>query len=109
MGIQQDDPSGWKKGVRVGSATDGKVLFFIPPHMTEQPEGASGEGIAVDAAGDIYGAEVTVRGLTKLHRAVADRLLTGAAPLSFGEPRAPRLFERLHTERDVADEQNRHG
>ena len=56
---------GWKKGIRIGSAKDGKVMFFIPPHMTEQPEGASGEGIAVDAAGTIYGAEVTVRGLTK--------------------------------------------
>jgi hypothetical protein len=64
---------GWKKGVRIGSAKDGKVMFFIPPHMTDQPEGASGEGIAVDAAGDIYGAEVTVRGLTKYIR----RLPTG--------------------------------
>jgi 6-bladed beta-propeller len=64
---------GWKKGVRIGSAKDGKVMFFIPPHMTEQPEGASGEGIAVDANGDVFGAEVTVRGLTKYVR----RLPTG--------------------------------
>jgi hypothetical protein len=64
---------GWKKGVRIGSAKDGKVMFFVPPHMTEQPEGASGEGIAVDANGDIFGAEVTVRGLTKYVR----RLPTG--------------------------------
>jgi hypothetical protein len=56
---------GWKKGVRIGSAKDGKVMFFIPPHLTETPEGASGEGIAVDSNGDVYGAEVTVRGLTK--------------------------------------------
>ena len=56
---------GWKKGVRIGSARDGKAMFFIPPHLTETPEGASGEGIAVDAEGTIYGAEVTVRGLTK--------------------------------------------
>ena len=56
---------GWRKGIRIGSARDGKVMFFIPPHMTETPEGASGEGIAVDANGDVYGAEVTVRGLTK--------------------------------------------
>jgi hypothetical protein len=65
--------AGWKKGVRIGSARDGKVMFFIPPHMTEQPEGASGEGIAVDANGDVFGAEVTVRGLTKYVR----RLPTG--------------------------------
>jgi sugar lactone lactonase YvrE len=56
---------GWRKGVRIGSANDGKVMFFIPPHMTNTPEGAAGEGVAVDAAGDVYGAEVTVRGLTK--------------------------------------------
>ena len=41
--------------------------------MTDQPAGASGEGIAVAAARDIYGAEVTVRGLTKYIR----RLPTG--------------------------------
>ena len=64
---------GWKKGIRIGSARDGKVMFFIPPHLTDRPEGASGEGIAVDRNGDIYGAEVTVRGLTKYIR----RLPTG--------------------------------
>ena len=69
----KNNHAGWKKGVRVGTVKDGKVLYFIPPHMTEQPEGASGEGIAVDANGDIFGAEVTVRGLTKYVR----RLPTG--------------------------------
>ena len=56
---------GWKKGVRIGSAKDGKVSFFIPGHKTDAPEGAAGEGVAVDATGNVYGAEVTVRGLTK--------------------------------------------
>jgi sugar lactone lactonase YvrE len=56
---------GWKKGVRIGSVKDGKVMFFIPPHETDRPEGAAGEGVAVDAEGNVYGAEVTVRGLTK--------------------------------------------
>jgi sugar lactone lactonase YvrE len=56
---------GWKKGVRIGSAKDGKVRFFIPGHQTATPEGAAGEGVTVDAAGNVYGAEVTVRGLTK--------------------------------------------
>jgi DNA-binding beta-propeller fold protein YncE len=56
---------GWRKGLRIGSARDGKVMFFIPPHMTDTAEGAMGEGVAVDANGDVYGAEVTVRGLTK--------------------------------------------
>ena len=57
--------AGWRKGVRIGSARDGKVMFFIAPHMTDTPEGAAGEGVAVDAAGNVYGAENTVRGLTK--------------------------------------------
>ena len=56
---------GWRKGIRIGSARDGKVMYFIPPHMTDAPEGASGEGVAVAANGDVYGAEVSVRGLTK--------------------------------------------
>jgi streptogramin lyase len=56
---------GWKKGVRIGSTKDGKVRFFIPGHQTATPEGAAGEGVTVDAAGNVYGAEVTVRGLTK--------------------------------------------
>jgi hypothetical protein len=51
--------------VRIGSAQTGKVMFFIPPHMTETADGAAGEGIAVDVNGDIYAAENTVRGLTK--------------------------------------------
>jgi sugar lactone lactonase YvrE len=59
---------GWKKGVRIGSAKDGKVRFFIPGHQTATPEGAAGEGVTVDAAGNVYGAEVTVRGLTKYVR-----------------------------------------
>src|SRR5262249_50940264 len=39
--------------------------FFIPGHETDRPEGAAGEGVTVDADGNVYGAEVTVRGLTK--------------------------------------------
>ena len=56
---------GWLKGVRIGSLKDGKVTIFIPPHKTAAPEGAMGEGIAIDAAGNIFTAEATVRGITK--------------------------------------------
>jgi sugar lactone lactonase YvrE len=56
---------GWKKGVRIGSVKDGKIVHFIPPHQTDRPEGAAGEGVAVDPEGNVYGAEVTIRGLTK--------------------------------------------
>ena len=59
---------GWLKGIRIGSLKDGKVTMFIPPHKTESPEGAMGEGIAIDAAGNLYTAEATLRGVTKYVR-----------------------------------------
>jgi sugar lactone lactonase YvrE len=44
---------GFRKGITIGSARDGKVSAFIP-----DPDGEKGtqEGVAVDAAGTIYGA-----------------------------------------------------
>ena len=57
---------GWQRGIRIGSLTDGKVTMFIPPHMTpNSPDGAMGEGIAIDTAGNIYSAEAQLRGVTK--------------------------------------------
>jgi sugar lactone lactonase YvrE len=56
---------GWLKGIRAGSLKDGKVTIFVPPHKTDSPEGAMGEGIAIDAAGNLFTAEATVRGVTK--------------------------------------------
>jgi DNA-binding beta-propeller fold protein YncE len=56
---------GWQKGIRIGSLKDGKVTIFIPPHKNDSAEGAMGEGIAIDAAGNIYTAEATLRGVTK--------------------------------------------
>ena len=56
---------GWLRGIRIGSLKDGKVTMFVPPHKTESPDGAMGEGIAIDAAGNLYTAEATVRGVTK--------------------------------------------
>jgi DNA-binding beta-propeller fold protein YncE len=57
---------GWKRGVRIGNLKDGKVTIFIPPHtVPDSQDGAMGEGIAVDAAGNIYTAEAQIRGITK--------------------------------------------
>src|SRR4029077_7798683 len=56
---------GWLKGIRIGSLKDGKVTMFVPPHKTDDASGAMGEGIAIDAAGNVYTAEATVRGVTK--------------------------------------------
>jgi sugar lactone lactonase YvrE len=62
---------GWRRGIRVGSARDLKPVAFIPDPETT-PEKASGttaaEGVAVDAQGNIYGAEVGPRALKKYVR-----------------------------------------
>jgi len=59
---------GWLKGIRIGSVKDGKVTQFVPPHKTDSADGAMGEGIAVDAACNLYTAEATLRGVTKYVR-----------------------------------------
>src|SRR5947207_2262170 len=56
---------GWMRGIRIGSLKDGKVTMFVPGHQTEAPEGAMGEGIAIDAAGNLYTAEALVKGVSK--------------------------------------------
>ena len=64
---ESDEPRhpGWRRGIRIGSVSDGTVTMFVPPHMTDNPNGAMGEGIAVDDAGNIYTAEAQLRGVTK--------------------------------------------
>ncbi|MBI3263884.1 MAG: SMP-30/gluconolactonase/LRE family protein [Acidobacteria bacterium] len=59
---------GWKRGIRIGSARDGTVRYFIPdPEPT--PTGTSGaEGVAADAQGNVYGAEVGPQALKKYVR-----------------------------------------
>jgi len=60
---------GWQRGIRIGSLKDGKVTMFIPAHITpNSADGAMGEGIAIDAAGNIYTAEAQLRGITKYSR-----------------------------------------
>jgi len=63
----------WKRGIRIGSARDGKVTAFIPddnPSVDEGPlSGTSGpEGVAADAQGNVYGAEVGQKGIKKYVR-----------------------------------------
>ena len=62
--------TGWKRGIRIGSAKDGFVTAFIPdPEPDQDNSGTSGaEGVAVDAAGNIYGAEVGPRAVKKYVR-----------------------------------------
>ena len=49
---------GWITGIRVGSALEDQVTAFIPPHALDtRPGGVAGEGVAVDADGNVYAAE----------------------------------------------------
>jgi hypothetical protein len=63
---------GWKRGIRWGKISDGKILGFIPDPMTgtnkdTPPYGgtSAAEGVAVDKFGNIYGAEVGPKALNK--------------------------------------------
>lgn len=67
----------WRRGIRIGRVDDGRVTYLIPPHKTDNPEGMSGEGVTVDAQGNVFAAEVgtdggaqAVRGLTRHVRKV---------------------------------------
>ena len=55
---------GCKRGIRIGSAKDGKVTAYIPD---PDPKGGSSmaEGVAVDPEGNVYGAEVGPKDMKK--------------------------------------------
>jgi len=60
---------GWQRGIRIGNLKDGKVTTFVPPHMVpNSTDGTMGEGIAIDAAGNVFTAEAQLRGVTKYVR-----------------------------------------
>jgi len=65
------NPGGWRKGLRVGSAQTGEVMYFIPNHMSERNSGmggigSMGEGVTVDRDGVVYAGEVgPIKGMTK--------------------------------------------
>jgi sugar lactone lactonase YvrE len=49
---------GIKKGIRIGSAKDGKVAAFIEDAESTTAEHSGAEGVGVDARGNVYGAVV---------------------------------------------------
>jgi len=63
---------GWKRGIRIGSAKDGTVKYFIPdPDTRKRPDftgTSAAEGVAADAQGNIYGAEVGPKRVMKYVR-----------------------------------------
>jgi len=66
---QTEDPGcapdpGCRRGIRIGSARDGTVKYFIPrPNPATDKSG--GEGVAADATGNVFGAENVGKGLRK--------------------------------------------
>ena len=59
----------WRRGIRIGKLSDGKVTAFIPdPETRNAPDfrgTSAAEGVAVDAQGNIYGAEVGPKAVKK--------------------------------------------
>jgi sugar lactone lactonase YvrE len=55
----------WKRGIRIGRVSDGVVAAFIPDPVETTRNTSAAEGVAVDAAGNIYGAEVGPRALKR--------------------------------------------
>ena len=49
----------WMNGVRIGHVDQDYIIGFIPPHDADSRpyQGAAGEGVAVDADGNVYAAE----------------------------------------------------
>jgi len=63
-------PGGWKRGIRIGSAKDLKVMSLIPDAQNPDPAKttagtSAAEGVAVDSQGNIYGAEVGPKAVKK--------------------------------------------
>ena len=59
---------GWKRGIRIGSAKDGNVTEFIPDPSPGTGATSAAEGVAVDRAGHIYGAEVLSKSVKRYAR-----------------------------------------
>jgi NHL repeat-containing protein len=52
------DEPGWKKGIRVGSAKDGSVKYFIEDIESTTVDHSGAEGVGVDRDGNVYGSVV---------------------------------------------------
>ncbi|MES2178551.1 MAG: peptidyl-alpha-hydroxyglycine alpha-amidating lyase family protein [Gemmatimonadota bacterium] len=58
----------WKRGIRIGSAKDGSITAFIPDPAVNPPSTSAAEGVAVDAKGNVYGAEVGPKALKRYEK-----------------------------------------
>ncbi len=65
------DRTNWTRGIRIGSIRDGRngaIRYLIPDPDTAATNTSAAEGVAVDRAGRIYGAEVGPRDLKRYVR-----------------------------------------
>ena len=56
---------GWKRGIRIGSAKNGSVTAYIPDPSAGTAITSAAEGVAADAQGNVYGAEVGPKDVKK--------------------------------------------
>jgi streptogramin lyase len=56
---------GFKRGIRIGSAKDGRVTAFIPDPSPGTGGTSAAEGVAADPRGNVYGAEVGPKDVKK--------------------------------------------
>ncbi|MCH7815337.1 MAG: hypothetical protein IIC60_02080 [Proteobacteria bacterium] len=71
----ESDPNynpGWRKGLRVGNARTGEVLYYVREHVSPDRAsgmggvGSMGEGVTVDRNGVVYAGEVgPIQGMTR--------------------------------------------
>jgi DNA-binding beta-propeller fold protein YncE len=59
---------GWKRGIRIGRVSDGTVTAFIPDLVEKTTGTSAAEGVAADANGNVFGAEVGPKRLMKYVR-----------------------------------------
>jgi sugar lactone lactonase YvrE len=60
-----DTHPGWVRGIRIGSARDGRVTAFIPDPTPNATPITAAEGVAADALGNVFGAIVPAPGIQK--------------------------------------------
>ncbi len=86
---------GWKRGIRIGSARDGSVTAFIPDPVDKATGTSAAEGVAADADGNVYGAEVGPKAVKKYVRAAATQTTAQTIPrTSDGKPDLQGIWKR---------------
>ena len=102
---------GWKRGIRIGSARDGTVTAFIPDPVEKTTTTSAAEGVAADADGNIYGAEVGPKGVKKYVRGSATTAAAATIPRTpDGRPNMQGIWQaRSRAAYDLEDHPARYG